>query len=108
MIDFLYRTCFLSDTRKTVRKVNKLLIRSNIEDKLCKLSRARKIIVKWYERNYLDIIMIDDNFNNWLYNAIKDMYDYDLQCETNKLNNKIEHFLYKVTVIEKYFDKENK
>ena len=105
MIDFLYKTYFLSDTRKTVRKVNKLLIRSNIENKLCKLSRARKIIVKWYERNYLDIIMIDDNFNTWMYSAIKDMYTYDWHSETTKLNNEIEHFLNKVTVIEDYFDK---
>lgn len=90
-----------------MRKVNKLLIRSNIENKLCKLSRARKIIVKWYGRNQLNIIMVDDNFNTWLYNAIKDMYAYDSHNETDKLNISIENFLYRVTVIEKYFDKEN-
>lgn len=104
MIDFLYKTYFLSDTRKTVRKVRKMLIRSNIENKLCKLSRARKIIVRWYDRNYLDIIMVDNNFNTWMYSAIKDMYDYDWHSETTKLNNKIEQFLIKVAVIEDYFN----
>lgn len=96
---------FLSDTRKTVRKVNNLLLSSYVDERLLKLCRARRIIAKWYKRNQLDIIMVDDNFNSWLYNAIKEMYAYDCQCETEKLNNKIEHFLVKVTVIEKYFDK---
>ena len=104
MIDFLYKTYFLSDTRKAVNKVRKLLIRSNIEDKWCKLSRARKIIVRWYDRNYLDIIMVDNNLNTWLYNAIKDMYTHDRDGEVYKLNNEIEQFLHKVTVIEDYFD----
>lgn len=104
MIDFLYKTYFLSDTRKAVNKVRKLLIRSNIEDKWCKLSRARKIIVRWYDRNYLDIIMVDNNLNTWLYSAIKDMYTYDGNGEVDKLNNEIECFLHKVTVIEDYFD----
>ena len=49
--------------------------------------------------------MIDDNFNTWMYSAIKDMYTYDWHSETTKLNNEIEHFLNKVTVIEDYFDK---
>lgn len=104
MIDFLYKTCFLSDTRKAVNKVRKLLIRSNIEDKWCKLSRARKVIVRWYDRNYLDIIMVDNNLNTWLYNAIKDMYTHDRDGEVDKLNSEIEQFLNKVTVIENYFD----
>lgn len=104
MIDFLYKTYFLPDTRKTVGKVRKLLIRSNIEDKWCKLSRARKIIVRWYDRNYLDIIMVDNNLNTWLYTAIKDMYTYDRDGEVGKLNNNIEQFLNKVTVIEDYFN----
>lgn len=51
--------------------------------------------------------MVDDNFNTWMYSAIKDMYNYDNHSETTKLNDEIEYFLNKVTVIEDYFDKGN-
>lgn len=105
-----FASSFLEDTRRTVKKVNKLLISGYVENRLCKLSRARKIIVKWYARNRLDIIMVDDNLNNWLYGAIKSMYADDLHNETDKLNTHIENFLDRVVVIEKYFDEseENK
>ncbi|MFP3767625.1 hypothetical protein U5M32_05955 [Streptococcus sp. TATVAM-FAB35] len=101
----LFEYYFLTDTRRTVSKVNKLLINSYVSDRIYKLNKARKIIVKWYERNQLDIIMVDDGLNAWIYNAIKNMYRYYLHDETDKLNTSIENFLYRVAVIEEYFDK---
>lgn len=101
----LFTSFFLADTRQTVKQVNKLLINSYVSNRIYKLNKARKIIVKWYERNQLDIIMVDDGLNAWIYSAIKSMYTYYLHDETDKLNTSIENFLDRVTVIEEYFDK---